>query len=207
MSDAHILLTLRDVKKRYGKRLVLQIDAFDIVKGTSILLTGANGSGKSTFLRILAGISTISEGRIDRSEAFRAMRIGFVPQIGGLYEDLTLRQNLEVFRTIYGTKDWSFVEGWLSENGPLGEAMEIPVGRLSRGIRQLATIGCALSTRPDGLLLDEPVSDLDVTHQEQVYDLLSRIAGKLAFLVVSTHDTRGLEFLEQRVSIREGKLT
>ena len=185
---------------------MLDIGNFELLVGEKILIVGANGSGKSTLLRLIAGISTVSEGRVERSKELRTMRIGFVPQSGGLYEDLTLWQNFEVFRRLYGMEpDYSLSNTWLGECGSLDTVKNIPVGQMSGGIKQLATIACVLSFRPDSLLLDEPASDLDVVHRKQLSKLLADLAPALAFLLISAHDTHGFDFFDRKISMSDGR--
>src|SRR5215470_1831531 len=104
MSENGILLRMADVEKQYGDRKVLSVRDFALAAGDRILLMGANGSGKSTLLRIIAGVTLISRGRLERSPELARMVIGYVPQAGGLYGDMTLRQNLAVFSRLYGTQ-------------------------------------------------------------------------------------------------------
>ncbi len=206
MTNSSALIIMKNVEKRYGRRLVLVIDDFTISSGDRVLLLGRNGSGKSTLLRLLAGISRPSSGKLARP---RQVTIGYAPQAGGLYPDMTLRDNLAIFHRLYGGKSAErlVAHQFIGDTG-LGPLIDVQVGELSGGFRKLAALACVLaSSTPEALLLDEPTADLDEKHASLVIDVLQRESAKLAFLVVSSHPTHGLDFLKRRVFIENGRIT
>src|SRR5258708_17058482 len=95
LAETSVLIRLNDVQKWYGARRGLAIDEFVINGGDNVLLIGANGSGKSTLLRVVAGITLPTSGTVDRT-ALARITIAYVPQGGGLYGDMTLRENLTI---------------------------------------------------------------------------------------------------------------
>jgi ABC-type multidrug transport system ATPase subunit len=195
------LITLENVVKWYGRQLVVIVDNLIIRSDDRILLLGRNGSGKSTLLRILAGIARPSSGVITKSQP---MTVGFVPQLGGLYGDMTLRQNLWVFQKAFSTRGTEKLVGKeFLEDAGLGASMDVPVSKLSIGFRKMAALGCVLAAPGvEALLLDEPMADLDTAHKEQVKFTLERT--KLQFLVVSAHDTGTIDF-ERHLVLEDGR--
>jgi ABC-type multidrug transport system ATPase subunit len=205
MSDKPILLGLYGVEKRYGRRQALAIDRLEVAAGDRILLSGTNGSGKSTLLRILAGVSVISRGRIERAAEFRNMVIGYVPQLGGLYADMTLRQNLHIYARMYDTQPIRQPEElWLIRDTSLRSFVDVPVGAMSGGIHQLAAFACVLSAGPHALLLDEPASELDAANATLIYDCLASVRQSLAFLIVSSHENRSYDFVTRQIVMKDG---
>jgi ABC-type multidrug transport system ATPase subunit len=208
MTNATPLLNIVQGKKRYGSRTVLNIDQFSLNRHDRIVLLGENGSGKSTLLRVLAGVAPLSRGHITRSRDMANMRIGFVPQAGGLYDDLTIRQNLDVYCRLYGVAEIrSPADEPFIRSTSLVSYMDTPVSHLSGGIQKLSVLACVFAICPHGLLLDEPSSDLDDHHSRHLYDMLERLSEKLAFVVVSTHESRNTAFLTRRVTMKKGEIT
>jgi ABC-type multidrug transport system ATPase subunit len=170
-----------------------------------VLLVGQNGSGKSTFLRVLAGATILTTGKITRSRKLRELKIGYVPQSGGLYGDMTFRENLQIYCRLFGVPWTASLLNGIHFKGALEQIMDLPVAQLSGGTQKLAALSCILALEPDALLLDEPASDLDSQHEIELYAVLADLCKKLRFIVVSTHDVRGLEFLRRTVRLGDGK--
>jgi len=206
MTSAERLLLIDRGEKHYGGRMVLQIDKFQLIAGDTILLVGKNGSGKSTFLRVLAGVTILTKGKIERSRLLRNSKIGYVPQAGGLYGDMTLRENLQVYSRMFDVKWEAGRLRSLPFESALRPVLDLPVSQLSGGTQKLATLACILTGQPDALLLDEPSSDLDHQHVDELYSLLADMRSALEFMVVTTHYVRGLEFFDQKLEIADGKI-
>jgi ABC-2 type transport system ATP-binding protein len=197
------LIKMNNVEKRYGHRVAITVDELTIYSGDRLLLLGPNGSGKSTLLRLLAGISRPTSGRV-MFVGSRRIAIGFVPQAGGLYGDMTVRQNLRIFHQIFNTSGTgTFVENEFIVASGLNRILDVPVDELSGGAKKLAMLACVLTSAPNGLLLDEPADALDREHASHVFSILHALAT-VEFLIVSSHRTEGLEFLERRVLISDG---
>jgi ABC-type multidrug transport system ATPase subunit len=207
MTERAVLLRMSNAEKLYGARKVLSVRDFALKSGDRILLLGANGSGKSTLLRIIAGVTRISRGLIVRSPELDRMVIGYVPQAGGLYGDMSLRQNLAIFSRLYGTQPSRPAEDtWFIRDTSLASYVDVQVSDMSGGIRQLATFACVLSAGPHALLLDEPSSELDADHARQIYECLAMLRDAMAFIIVSSHEVRNLDFLSRRIVMTKGQM-
>lgn len=207
MTEDRTLLRLRNAEKIYRKRRVLFVDDFALCSGDRILLSGSNGSGKSTFLRVLAGVSPLSRGEIERTERFRDMRIGVVPQFGGLYEDLTVRENFRVICHLYGVgPEQDLGKIWFIQDMGLEPFLDMHVTQLSGGYRKMAALASVLLMKPEGLLLDEPTSDLDDYHTGLIYDRLEHLSEDLEFLVIAAHEAMPPDFLRRRIQMVKGGL-
>jgi ABC-type multidrug transport system ATPase subunit len=207
MTDKPTLLTMHSVTKRYGARDVLCIDRFRLFHGDCILLTGANSSGKSTFLRVLSRIATPSTGLLVWAPDSANINIGYIPQTGGLYADLTLRQNLIIYSRLVGAQSVRQPEdAWFIRDTSLRSYMDTRVEEMSGGIRQMATFACVLSAGPHALVLDEPTSELDHLHARQVYECLSILKRALSFVILSSHESQEFEFITRWLVMRDGRL-
>ena len=192
------MIEMRNVTKRYGRRVALAEVSLTLHPGEVTLLLGANGAGKSTLLRCLLGITdyegAISVDGLDPIEDGCTVRsaIGYMPQSGGLHVDLTVRETI----TLYARIRQSSIdrgERLLHEAG-LGPHLDTLVGELSGGMRQRLGFALALLPDPGILVLDEPSSSLDVASRQWLAGRLRAAAGEGRTVIVSTHG--GQELLD-----------
>lgn len=169
--------------------------AFEEGRITAIL--GRSGCGKSSLLRVLAGLRTLDGGRVERS----ATRLSFVFQDPALLPWRTVRDNVRFPGEFGPVGD---VEALLAEVGLAGQADKLPAA-LSGGQRMRASLARALISRPELLLLDEPFGALDVATSAEMIDLVLRAHTELGCTVVLvTHDLADAARLADRVVVVEG---
>jgi len=159
-------------------------------------LLGANGAGKTTTIRMLCGLLEPTSGTMQlagasgnlRTEAIRN-RIGYMSQKFSLYDDLTIRQNLEFFSGVYGVPQQEREEKirWvLSFSGLEGKDQQI-TGSLPGGWKQRVAFGAAIMHEPDILFLDEPTSGVDPLARRAFWTMINRLADRGAAILVTTH--------------------
>lgn len=194
----------------WGEQPVLEGVDLECGAGRVVGYVGVNGSGKTTTLRILAGLLDGYAGRVEvAGHDLRAARteakacIGYVPEGGVLYETLTLAETLLLFGRLHGLED-----GVVRERGEaLLEAFELEerlgqrVGALSRGMRQKTLLVLALLHDPAVLLLDEPFTGLDVSSRSVVGGLLRGLAERGRTVLISSHALDMIEELCDEVAI------
>ncbi len=187
-----------------AKNLVKQFKAFTAVKNVSLQirngevygLLGANGAGKTTTIRMLCGLLDPTSGTMElggtggnlKTEAVRN-RIGYMSQKFSLYEDLTIRENLDFFSGVYGVPDQDREEKikWvLSFSGLEGKENQI-TGSLPGGWKQRVAFGAAIMHEPDILFLDEPTSGVDPLARRAFWTMINRLADGGAAILVTTH--------------------
>ena len=205
------MITVRNVSKRYGARLVLQDVSAEIRPGEVTLLLGVNGAGKSTLLRSVLGLEGY-DGHIDvcgrnpltNGREVRAL-IGYMPQSGGLHTDLAVRETMEFYAAIRRAP-LSRVLTLLAEAG-LAHEHETRVGDLSGGMRQRLGFAVALIADPPVLLLDEPTASLDEASRKWIAARLRALAAEGRTILVSTHAGQELFDGECHVlTIEDGRL-
>ncbi|WP_121741543.1 ABC transporter ATP-binding protein [Natronorubrum halophilum] len=182
-SDA---LALVDVSKRYGETTALEDLTLEIRPGTFHGLIGPNGSGKTTLFALLAGLARPSSGRLERADA--ATTVGYSFQEPRFYPDLTVRENLEIFR---GFADDPPPASWvetLLEALRLDPAADRRAAELSGGFRKNLDLGLALVKRPQFLLLDEPLADVDDYSRRRIRTFLESYQQADRTVVISTHN-------------------
>jgi ABC-2 type transport system ATP-binding protein len=201
------LIAVTEAEKRYGQRTVLRIDRFEMRRGESIAIIGSNGSGKSTLLRLLSGVAQPTSGRVERSADYEVLKVCFVPQSGGLHMGLTLIENLRAWQRLFGSP-WpnELSAQWYLRGFDLQPFLHTRCGDLSGGFQRLAALACALSTQPDGLFIDEPLSGIDRGHAHQVVEGLAATMSDLNFLVMTGHKAADFEKKTRVLDLTPGAL-
>jgi ABC-type multidrug transport system ATPase subunit len=173
------------VEKQYGGERVLTVDALRLAHGERVLITGGNGSGKSTLLRLLAGVARPDRGRVRRAVTLDRAALGYVPQSGGLYTELSLEENLALRRRLWGLRVTRPADAWYVRDVGLAPLLGKPAGQLSGGFQRLATVAAALHVEPGWLLLDEPFYGLDADRREVLIRGLAAACRDLQLLVIA----------------------
>jgi ABC-type multidrug transport system ATPase subunit len=183
----NFILRIEQLTKQYGGKLVLAVDAVELDRGDKVAIYGNNGSGKSTLLRILAGLVGASGGRELRTACWKRASIGFLPQSGGVYRDLSVRENLQAVHYMLGTAANADRLEWLINRFGLSGFLDKRVEQLSGGYRRLVALFCLLSSGADFLFLDEPFASIDPDKRAAIQETLQRFADEFPLLVVSEH--------------------
>lgn len=188
------VIDVRGLTKRFGTRTV--VDNFDIAvpKGTIYGFLGPNGSGKTTTIRMLCGLLTPDAGEgtclgrdVRREPAAIKAEIGYMTQKFSLYEDLSIRENLDFVARMYKVPDRrARVEAALTDLGLADRAKQL-AGTLSGGWKQRLALAACLIHSPQLLLLDEPTAGVDPKARREFWDEIRRLAGEGVTVLVSTH--------------------
>lgn len=198
----------RSLRKAYPGSIVLDDVDFDVEAGEMVLLLGANGAGKSTFLRCLLGIvpfdGEVRIGGLDPRRHGRAARgrIGYLPQSPGLHLDMTVEETLRFYATLRGAGPHRRSES-LARSGLQGLGGR-RVAELSGGMRQRLGFAVALLGDPPLLLLDEPTASLDTASRALFRDALAAARQRGTAIVLSTHAPGELADLADRTLVLDG---
>ena len=189
--------------KRFGELLAVDRVGLTVAAGEVVGLIGANGSGKTTLIRMLLGLVAPTAGEVrlfgePPSRRTRA-RLGYVPQSLGLYEDLTVAENLAFSAAAYGSS------GAVLE-GELAEARDVLVGELPLGLRRRAAFAIALAHHPDLLVLDEPTSGVDPLQRARLWETIRASAEQGAGVLVTTHHLSEAEQCDRLVVLASGRV-
>lgn len=205
-------LSVENIQKRYGRNRVLTGASFGADRGDCAGIIGSNGTGKSTLLRILAGVLRANGGRclwqgedLLRHPSLRARTVAYAPQGTPLIEELSALDNLRLW---YTPKDLerSLDEGLLRDLG-VPDFLKTTASRLSGGMRKRLSIGCALARDPSVLLLDEPTAALDLVCKERILETFESFRRSGGLLVLVTHDQWEMELCSQLHLLSGGKLS
>ena len=216
MTQAPELMIEADALARYyGAFVAIDDISFGIPSGQVVALVGPNGAGKTTTMQILTGYAAPSSGtariaghdvRSNRLSA--AARIGYLPENGPLYPDMTPAQLLRFFGEARGLDRRTLAERLdiVATQLDLQHVLEKPIGKLSKGLRQRVGLAQALLHDPAVLIMDEPTAGLDPNQIRQFRALVEQLRGHKT-LLISTHILQEVEAMAQRVLlINSGRL-
>ena len=197
------MLSLTGIRQRYGSRVALALERFEVAAGEHWLVLGASGSGKTTLLNLAAGLLQPTEGRVEAGgqslaalqghalDLWRGRSVGIVPQKLHLVGSLSVLQNLLLAPYLAGLPSGKARALGLLESLSLPELARARPHELSHGQAQRVAIARAVMNRPKLLLADEPTANLDDAHCAQALDLLEAQAADCgATLIIATHDQR-----------------
>jgi ABC-2 type transport system ATP-binding protein len=196
--------------KRFDEILAVDHVNIHVKKGEFFGLLGPNGAGKTTTIRMLTGIIEPDAGSVSiegidivKHPLEAKMRMGCIPEVGNVYQDLSPRENLDLVGRFYGLSRQdreSGSEELLTLLG-LADRGDDYVRTFSKGMRQRVSIACAIIHQPAVLLLDEPTEGLDVQSRRLIVDLVKKMNAQGCTILLTTHNIEEANRLCQRVCI------
>ena len=207
------VIDVRGLTKRFGDRVVVNHFDMRVPRGRIYGFLGPNGSGKTTTIRMLCGLLTPDEGEGTclgydiRKEALKIKReVGYMTQRFGLYEDLSIGENLDFIARVYGVADRRRkVSETLDRLGLTTRAQQL-AGSLSGGWKQRLALAACLIHSPQLLLLDEPTAGVDPAARRDFWDQIHELAAGGLTVLVSTHYMDEAERCHELAYISYGRL-
>jgi ABC-2 type transport system ATP-binding protein len=202
------ILSIKDLKKRFGSKEVLKGVQLDVYKGQIIGYIGPNGAGKSTTVKIILGLEEEYSGQvtlfgedISTSSVEYKKRIGYVPEMADLYDNLTAEEYLTFMGELYGMENETAKEKAEKLIGLFGlsEVYESRIASYSKGMKQKILIISSLLHNPDVLFLDEPINGLDANSVMIFKELLAQLAAQGKTIFYSSHIMDVVEKISNRI--------
>ena len=196
------LLQVQGLRKSYGERLLFDIPQFALERGRGYILTGSNGVGKTTLLRILAGLepAEMASFHFDGRAVAAPEIVSLAPAVIYMHQHPYLFHSSVAANVAYGLKGTGLSHGAIAYRveqeiawAGLQEVAHVPPSRLSGGERQKVALARARILKPRLLLLDEPTANLDVAARRQVVELIARMGDDDNCVLVATHDRELIE--------------
>jgi ABC-2 type transport system ATP-binding protein len=206
-----IALGLKGLTRTYGDLVALEPLDLTIKDGEAVVLIGHNGSGKTTMMRMVAGLLDTTDGEVTigghtgGSLEARA-KLAYLSDQPTFYDDLSVWEHLELVARLHGNGDWEQQGAdLLGELGLYERADDLPT-TFSRGLKQKAAIAMAFVRPFDLLLVDEPFVGLDATGKTALLKLLDEAHDRGAALVVATHELAFVQRVSRCIALRDGVL-
>jgi ABC-2 type transport system ATP-binding protein len=207
-------LTARQLTRRFGNRVAVDNVSIDLRAGEIFALLGPNGAGKTTTLRMLAGLIAPTSGTVqiddeamtpDAAPRLRA-RLGFLTEAPGLWDNLTVRENLSVYARLYGLRDPDKAVDEALALFRISDRSEDRAARLSKGLKQRVALARAIVHRPRIVMLDEPTSGLDPASARDVRELIVAMRSEGRAILLCTHNLDEVDRVADRVAVLKARL-
>ena len=207
------MLEIHGLKKTYGRKTVLEDLSMTVKDGALYGLVGPSGAGKTTLIRLIAGLTRPDAGSIiiDQKDAVSCAgelkgMIGYVPDGIGIYDKLTAGEYMEFFAGANGLKGTSARRRCMDLLGEVGldELAQHPVDKLSRGMQQRLCLAGALICRPRFLVMDEPVSGLDPETRLEFKNIIGELHEQCSTILISSHTISELPDMCTNLGIMDG---
>ncbi len=211
-SAAPLAVSARGLVKQFGRRRGLDGVDLEVPSGAFLSIFGPNGAGKTTLLRMLALLSRPTRGELsllgvdalEEPDSLRS-RIGLISHKPMLYGDLTARENLRFFASLYGDVDEARIDELL-RLVELDHRCNDCARTFSRGMQQRLSIARALVNDPELVLLDEPYSGLDPHAAELFDELIGRVRDGRTFVMVSHDLEKGFAMCSHALILARGRV-
>ncbi|CAM3830083.1 ABC transporter ATP-binding protein [Mesobacillus zeae] len=208
-----VIVSIRGAEKTYGKQIVLKDISLDIKRGEIFGLLGPSGAGKTTLVKLLVGLDTPTSGETylfgQRMPCLKlAGRIGYMAQSDALYTELSSRENLEFFASLYGLKGGQRrrrIEE-VAELVGLSSSMDKIVAQFSGGMKRRLSLAAALLHEPELLILDEPTVGIDPVLRQQIWSAFYQLQQQGTSLIVTTHVMDEAEKCSRLALLRDGSM-
>lgn len=206
-------IVVANVYKSFGKHQILNQIDFEVSEGEIFGLLGPSGAGKTTLVKMIAGISTPTSGTINVLDVAMPNlkilnNIGFMAQSDALYGELTALENLDFFAAIFGLKG-------AKKKARIKEVMEIvnliddlkkPINQFSGGMKRRLSLAISLLHEPEILILDEPTVGIDPVLRHSIWNELKRLSEKNTTIILTTHVMDEAEKCDRLAMLRDGIL-
>lgn len=202
------MLCAEHISFSYRKKEVLRDISFTAKEGDFIGIIGKNGCGKSTLLSVLAGVRQPAGGTLSyegaplfSAKSIPAETVGYVPQLNPLLPELSVRDNLKLWkRTAANTPDSLYQQMGLTDY------LHVPVAKLSEGLKKRVSIASVLQNSPKILILDEPSAALDLPCKEVIHEQLLSFTGNGGIVLFTTHEEAEFSLCTTLFVLKDGSL-
>jgi ABC-2 type transport system ATP-binding protein len=215
MTEREPMIEAVDLSKHYGSFAAVDHLSFTIRRGEVVAFLGPNGAGKSTTMKVLSGYLSPTSGTarlcgidVVKDRVRAAEKLGYLPENGPLYPEMTPRELLTFFGEARGMAPAKLAErlDFVTRECDLGELLDKPIGTCSKGQKQRVGMAQALLHDPEVLILDEPTTGLDPNQIRHVRELVKKL-GETRTVLLSTHLFQEVEAMAGRVIlVNAGKL-
>jgi len=213
--EKEIVISAKDLTKKFGDFTAVNAISFEVQKGEIFGFLGANGAGKTTAMKVLIGISkpTSGEGSVAGFDVYKQTEqikknIGYMSQKFSLYDDLTVKENINFFGGIYGMSKKQIRqkrEELVNELG-LGDVLDSLVQSLPLGWKQKIAFSVSIFHDPKIVFLDEPTGGVDPITRRQFWEMIYSAAEKGITVFVTTHYMDEAEYCDRISMMVDGKI-
>lgn len=213
MNESADVISARGLEVRYGATVAVAGIDIQVAAGEVLGVIGPDGAGKTSTLRVLAGLHQASAGVVTafgepvwKSRRQLHHRLGFLAQRFALYGDLTVDENIQFFALLLGVRQWRQRRLMLLERVGLGAFRDRQADRLSGGMKQKLALACSLMHSPEILVLDEPTTGVDPVTRREFWRLLADLVADGLTLIIATPYLDEAERCSRVVLMHRGRI-
>ncbi|WP_083613462.1 ABC transporter ATP-binding protein [Paenibacillus sp. P46E] len=213
MNQVNPVIAVTHVHRVFGSREVLKDISLQVEQAETFGILGPSGSGKTTLVKLLTGIDEVTSGEVKVlgtrvPKLSLLQQIGYMAQSDALYTELSAKENLEFFASLYGLKGGNRVRriADVMEIVNLQEHLRKRVDQYSGGMKRRLSLAIALLHEPPLLILDEPTVGIDPVLRQSIWKELRALNGKGTTIVLTTHVMDEAEKCDRLAMIRDGQL-
>ena len=208
-----VSISIEGLRRTFGD--ITAVDGLDLdLRGPQIVgMAGPNGAGKTTVIKVLLGLLAPTEGRtsVNGTDSLELTaddrrRIGYMPQNRAIYQDLTVRGNVEFFAQLYDVEDREAAATRALDIVDLGDRDDALISELSGGMIRRTSLACSLVHDPDLLILDEPTVGLDPALRAEMWETFRERRNRGALEIVSTHYLGEARHCDRVLFLRDGRV-
>ncbi|SEN16449.1 ABC transporter ATP-binding protein [Paenibacillus sp. OV219] len=211
---AQAIVQVRNITRRFDSKTVLDDISFEVERGELLGLLGPSGSGKTTLIKLITGIDKVDGGSVvmlgERMPKLSMLqRFGYMAQSDALYNELTAKENLTFFGSLFGLKGkrlTSRIQDAMTIVG-LQDDLNKTVSAYSGGMKRRLSLALALLHEPELLILDEPTVGIDPVLRQSIWHELGAMRERGTTIILTTHVMDEAEKCDRLGLIRDGKLT
>jgi ABC-type multidrug transport system ATPase subunit len=207
------VIDVHDLRKSFGAHRVVDGLSLQVAKGEICGFLGANGSGKTTTIRMLCGLLVADSGHgtclgldIIRQAPLIRRQVGYMTQKFSLYDDLTVFENLDLVASVFEMPNVRAAVGAMMARMGLADRRDQLAGQLSGGWKQRLALAACVLHEPRLLLLDEPTAGVDAKARREFWDMIHDMAGEGLTVLVSTHYMDEAERCNRIVYLADGRI-
>lgn len=200
------MIIIKNISKSYGKKKILFNACMEAGPGELAVIVGRNGCGKTTLMRILAGILRPDTGQMTyfgkdvlKERSLFEKMCGYLPQENPLIEELSVQDNISLWSGKTGPP-----EQRLTDMFQLEEMLKTPVARLSGGMKRRVSIACAVVKWPPILIMDEPTTALDIYFKDNVHEIMQKYRKMGGIIIMTSHDEKEIAAGDRRFVLADG---
>ncbi|HOP49037.1 MAG TPA: ABC transporter ATP-binding protein [Ignavibacteriales bacterium] len=208
-------IEVNNLTRRFGNFIAVKNISFSLENGKILGFLGANGAGKTTTIKILtclleptSGDANIVGYNIFKESEKIKQSIGYMSQKFSLYDDLTVKENIDFFASIYGLygRELNIRRSWVLQTALLSNKENILTKNLPNGIKQRLALSIAVIHKPKIIFLDEPTSGVDPLSRRAFWDLINELADSGITIFVTTHYLEEAEFCNKIIIMDAGEI-
>lgn len=213
MDDDKNMIDFRDVNLKFGSAQILKNINFNIKQGDSLALLGANGSGKTSLIRVLLDLYSVTSGEVllynKKQKVNEKIKVGYLPEERGLYKNESVADVMQYFGRLKGISkrnSETWILNFLKQVG-LEDKAKVKIRKLSGGQQQKIQLGVTMMDDPDLLILDEPTKGFDPVNKQLLMDVIKEAKSRSRTIILVTHDMSEVEEVcERAVMLKNGEV-